>query len=29
MAATVDDSTGKITQYSAAVKISLGVGALV
>jgi flavin-binding protein dodecin len=27
--ATVDDSTGKITQYRTAVKISLGIGALV
>jgi flavin-binding protein dodecin len=29
LTATVDDSTGKITQYHAAVKISLGIGALV
>jgi dodecin len=29
MTAAVDDSTGKITQYRAAVKISLGIGALV
>jgi flavin-binding protein dodecin len=29
LTATVDDSTGKITQYRAAVKISLGIGALV
>ena len=29
MAATVDDSTGKITQYHSAVKTCLGIGALV
>ena len=29
MTATVDDSIGKITQYRATVKISLGIGALV
>jgi dodecin len=29
MTATVDDSKGKITQYRATVKISLGIGALV